>query len=639
MDFTWQQEIDLYRKIRSGIILEGNVNDLQPYGSKSDFELVSLDSYLYNYLYDKGYRIIIFFNHIEGFLPYNKPKEFEAFERLYKKIKNETPKNDPSRSEVNTDSSKSNLVEISISKIIGDDRVSKFSKALEIITTLLENKEQPIAFVMNHASRYTTDHQNLTDSEAYLFTELKVALSKRNVPVNPENKTEKLANMVFLVADRVHDLPAWFYLNNPMIRTVNIPQPDREIRRHFIMNNFSKMYGSTEIKDTKEREALIDQFSGITEGINNSGLFDLRSIMEREKIPLRKMRDGVNLLKYGVQENPWDNDHLKRRIHHMAIDLEKRVKGQEEPIQEVTDIITRAIYGMSGLTHSNSRVKPRGIMFFAGPTGTGKTELAKAIAEWIFGTEEAIIRFDMTEFQASQTDQRLLGAPPGYVGYEAGGELTSAVRAKPFSVLLFDEIEKANITILDKFLQILEDGRMTDGRGETVYFSDTIIIFTSNLGMTKKDEKGETIIQAGKFKDNYPGYKKQILDVITDEFKDRIQRPELLNRMGENVIVFKHIYEDVAKRIADRQIERIIERIREDLKIHIKLEKSAKETLYGLLSLVQEKGGRGVSNIMEKHLVNPLARVIAKNKISEGDMLIITQIETVDGVSTLQVQS
>ena len=169
------------------------------------------------------------------------------------------------------------------------------------------------------------------------------------------------------------------------------------------------------------------------------------------------------------------------------------MRGQRPAVTKTIDILMRSVMGLTGAQARASGNRPRGVLFFAGPTGVGKTELAKTLTQLIFGDERAYIRFDMSEFAEEHTGARLLGAPPGYIGYDAGGELTNAVREKPFSVVLFDEIEKAHPRILDKFLQILEDGRLTDGRGETAYFSEAILVFTSNLGITVEDEHGRRV--------------------------------------------------------------------------------------------------------------------------------------------------
>ncbi len=195
--------------------------------------------------------------------------------------------------------------------------------------------------------------------------------------------------------------------------------------------------------------------------------------------------DAVRRYKVGVTEDPWQKvDHAK--IRGAVSFIGKRVKGQEHAVTHMLDIVKRAVTGV-GRTRSGA---PRGVAFLAGPTGVGKTELAKTITNLLFGDESAYIRFDMSEFSAEHADQRLIGAPPGYVGYDVGGELTNAIREKPFSVVLFDEIEKAHPRILDKFLQILDDGVLTSGRGERVYFSEALLIFTSNLGIFSLDECG-----------------------------------------------------------------------------------------------------------------------------------------------------
>lgn len=219
---------------------------------------------------------------------------------------------------------------------------------------------------------------------------------------------------------------------------------------------------------------------------------------------------------------------------------------------------------MSGLQHS-SHTKPKGILFFAGPTGTGKTETAKTLAEKLFGDESCCIRFDMSEYGQSHSDQKLLGAPPGYVGYEAGGQLTNAVRENPFSILLFDEIERAHPSIFDKFLQILEDGRMTDGQGNTVYFSECIIIFTSNLGIFTRNAMGSREANVTSEME-YPEVQKKVRQAIENYFKLELGRPEILNRIGENIIVFDFIRQPVAEIILDAQVNKIIKNLAADRK-------------------------------------------------------------------------
>ena len=192
----------------------------------------------------------------------------------------------------------------------------------------------------------------------------------------------------------------------------------------------------------------------------------------------------------------------------------------------------------------------KSILFLSGPTGTGKTELAKSLAEWLFDSKEKCLRFDMSEYAQAHSDQKLFGAPPGYVGYEAGGQLTNAVKANPFSVLLFDEIDKADSSILDKFLQILEDGRLTDGKGETVHFSDTLIIFTSNIGTTNF-KYGDDI--------NYEEYCNKYKEEIKTFFTTK-SKPEIMNRIGENFLFYKFISREAGREIADKQLTNIKEK-------------------------------------------------------------------------------
>jgi ATP-dependent Clp protease ATP-binding subunit ClpA len=183
----------------------------------------------------------------------------------------------------------------------------------------------------------------------------------------------------------------------------------------------------------------------------------------------------------------------------------------------------------------------------------------QTVTSLLFNDESSYIRFDMSEFSAEHADQRLIGAPPGYIGYDAGGELTNAIRERPFSVVLFDEIEKAHPRILDKFLQVLDDGVLTSGRGERVYFSEALILFTSNLGIYRLNERGERILNVAQSED-YSSVQQKVRSEIDKHFKQVINRPELLNRMGENVIVFDFVREKVAVEIFDAMVANTLER-------------------------------------------------------------------------------
>jgi ATP-dependent Clp protease ATP-binding subunit ClpA len=269
------------------------------------------------------------------------------------------------------------------------------------------------------------------------------------------------------------------------------------------------------------------------------------------------------------------------------------------------DIVKRAITGVGAGRRGG---RPRGVAFLAGPTGVGKTELAKAITELLFGDDSAYIRFDMSEFSAEHADQRLIGAPPGYIGYDAGGELTNAIREKPFSVVLFDEIEKAHPRILDKFLQVLDDGVLTSGRGDRVYFSEAFIVFTSNLGIYKLSDAGRPVANVTP-DDPLPEVQRKVSGEIERYFNHVLNRPEILNRLGKNIIVFDWIRQPVATRILDQMIADTLKGVAEQ-DIAVDISDAARAALAETCLADLSNGGRGIRNQIEAHLVNPLARAL-----------------------------
>ena len=298
------------------------------------------------------------------------------------------------------------------------------------------------------------------------------------------------------------------------------------------------------------------------------------------------------------------------------------------------DIVKRAVTGVGAPRRGN---RPRGVAFLAGPTGVGKTELAKTLTSLLFGDDSAYIRFDMSEFSAEHSDQRLIGAPPGYIGYDVGGELTNAIREKPFSVVLFDEIEKAHPRILDKFLQILDDGVLTSGRGDRVYFSEAFIIFTSNLGIYRLDPDGTRVanVTSG---DPFPEVQAKVRAEIERHFKVVLNRPEILNRIGENVLVFDFIRADIANQIFDGMIESILAGVAEAQGITVTMDASSRERIRELCLADLSNGGRGIRNKVEMHLVNPLARALFDADARPGGRYEIRGVDAdPGGVTTLHL--
>ncbi len=300
----------------------------------------------------------------------------------------------------------------------------------------------------------------------------------------------------------------------------------------------------------------------------------------------------------------------KEKLLRMEENLRKRVVGQEEAAEVVANAVRRS---RAGLADPN---RPIGSFLFLGPTGVGKTELAKALAEFLFDSEQAMVRIDLSEYMEKHSVSRLIGAPPGYVGYDEGGQLTEAVRRRPYSVVLCDEVEKAAPEVLNVFLQLLDDGRLTDGHGRTVDFRNTILIFTSNLGarfLAEADLTGEKKARAG------------VSEAVREHFK-----PEFLNRLTAQAI-FNRLGKPELMKVVEIQIEHFCKLLAAK-NIHLKLSKKAKEYLSDV-GYDPIFGARPLKRAIERYLSDPLAKEVLGGSFSDGATIEVDAASNGEGLT------
>ena len=341
---------------------------------------------------------------------------------------------------------------------------------------------------------------------------------------------------------------------------------------------------------------------------------ELEGKIREQETRLASLQEHQRTLKEEVDEEDiaevvgkWTNIPVSRlmegeiqKLIHMEDRLHQRVVGQEEGINAVSNAIRR---GRAGLQDPN---RPLGSFVFLGPTGVGKTELARALAEFLFDDEQAMVRIDMSEYQEKHTVSRMIGAPPGYVGYDEAGQLTEAVRRRPYSVVLFDEVEKAHPEVLNVLLQLLDDGRLTDSKGRTVDFKNVVVIMTSNLGSQYIAEHSGDLAE---------GVRRQVTEALRQHF-----RPEFLNRIDE-VIFFHALGLEHMKRIVEIQLHGLLRRL-EDRKIRVEVSDAAKEFLVSE-GYDPAYGARPLKRTIQRQLLDPLAMRVLEGEFREGEQVMV----------------
>lgn len=694
----WQKDFDSWFDVYSSFVLEGLVDDLQPYAESEDAPVQYLP--VYDYLAkvygamnpnENRRKLVIIYDPTESELLKFKIcddvgmpiiEEPTGDENANTNEEQEAPAN-PSDITIDTDvklqygkklsqrfydilhnENIANLLighdsegpSLDIAKMhyaisYDSERTDSFVDTIKDKLTTIFNigeeysdEENGYLFIFKMGSRLLSrdgDGGGLSPDELMIFREL---LSLAQAIENDEKLNGK--HKLVILCNATKDLPKWFVdeVNNPYIKVVTISKPSEENRINLFNEVVRNQHGSEclteefnqkfqemeeEARNNGKTNPFYTKFLAYTNDFSTKQLLHYADFLKTHPLSdPTKIGFSVSTFQVGDMTNPWDDEEKVQKLLAIKETVSKKIQGQDFALDTVQAILKRAALGIDRDENPNA---PRAILFLAGPTGTGKTEICKQIAEKIFGSEDRMVRFDMSEYGEKESDQKLFGAPPGYIGYEEGGKLTNAIKKEPFSLVLFDEIEKAHNSILDKFLQILGDGRLTDGKGETVRFTDTIIAITSNAGVlqfsdpnmtpadikrlmndeeppkhqvsikTIIDRENEILAQKGEIspedeEEIYNELKEHLRYNVKAYFHCQLKRPELYGRVEDSIVYYNYIGRNSVSKIVNSKIKSVSKTAENNFLMHIEVPDSVKSAIAEFCQCehVRGIGARGI---------------------------------------------
>ena len=696
----WQVDFDSFFNVFNTFIIDGNIDDIQPMIQPDDsLEYVRLDEYLIQTLSENredDKKCVVVYDptesddkrfHISGefteTLKENNDSDAEPeYERVYsdrlaQHFWDILHQDDLEEQMIGHNAGGATLDMARIhyavtenGRMSPNELISAFRGFWDGLNTEGGARSTGYVFVIKMTSRLLSHGatNGLESGELLLFRQL-LNISQ-NIVSNPEHK-------IIVLANKATDLPMWFTddIQNPFVKRLTIDPPTEDNKKAFFDMliaeeafgaEFNEKYraaialregetlrpGETE---TLSEKKIKRKFLAYTNDFTMKKLQYYQEYLQQGNPVASPDHLGysVSSFKAGVLENPWEREDKVRDILNITEVVKKKIKGQDHALETVQNILTRAAIGLGRADNPNA---PRVVLFLAGPTGTGKTEICKQLAEAIFGSEDRMIRFDMSEYGQEHADQKLFGAPPGYIGYEEGGKLTNAMKREPFSLVLFDEIEKAHGSIMDKFLQILGDGRLTDGKGETVSFTDAIIAFTSNAGLTSptpQDAYEAEKIQKAMGGDR-PADREVNMQVViemeqnnksADEIYEQVcayfrynvkhyfcctlGRPELYGRIEDSLVYYNYIGKDAVSTICKAKVDALIEAAVDKYKLNAVTYDAAvfdKIVEHCQTERVRSMGARGigkaVGTVFEGSLANAIKPYVtfARNELSPADL-------------------
>lgn len=582
----YNQELNYFKGIKSCFIIEGNIDDIYPiYDNENKIikkfaSLLNLLSGIFDFELEKGKTNLLYCDANIGF---GNPLYSNTASLIIKKYEKLT---EDEKDIIRNINGKPKKEHHSSHKVILNSEIIR--KALTEPINAEEN-ENPVTVVLDNASRLCVNSESLNVDESVIFSNIQYAIQNAYI-----------GNTLILICEKADDLPDWLRKNSN-IKKITIPPPSRDIREAFIKTHISLK----EDDDEKSFDKLID----FSDKLQLSELSQINMLYQNSECTLN---DAMMIYRFGVKEKLWLQ--MKERINNMNIEqeLSKRIKGQKHAISAVANAVRKVSNGMNNLSSNSSNAQPPIRALFAGPTGVGKTEMIKALSEIVYADERAIVRFDCGEYSTEGSEGKLIGSPPGYVGYGNSGELITALKQNPNCILLFDEIEKAHDRVFTLLLGLLDDGRVTSGDGETIYASDAMIFFTSNVGIAKiiKEPTGEKkkIVNVG------PSASHEELEEIIIKEINNYFKPEFIGRLSD-IIAFDYLGESVAIEIMKLKVENIVRNLYEQNKLTLIVNDSVIDYLTSCCKQEENRmyGGRSIKNLVEKTLENSVCSFVVSH--------------------------
>jgi hypothetical protein len=586
---AWIRELRMSLAVYPQVLLTGNVRDhyLLPIDGSGDCEPLTLDGVIERICEEEGFSELLVHDLVRD--------EFDP------RPLGEGPWRRPQ----------------GLTSMAADESPEDRGRMRRILREIVTHPGSPIGLVFPYAARLGEQDPDPEGAARLLYVTAE-ALGHQAVPVTVPGRDATLYNTVFWVVERQEQLAAEFAVDSRRLRVISIPDPPIEQRLAAARHAVRMLPDVPPELAAQGARTLADN----THGMRNREILSVGMMARHQRVTADRLDEAARLYRIGVVDNPWAGPTLRRKIIDAEERLNRQVIGQTAAVAKTVAIFKRSAAGLTGAQSASSPNRPRGVLFLSGPTGVGKTELAKGIAQLILGDDAEPIRFDMSEFAQEHARERLIGAPPGYVGHRAGGELTNAVRAHPISVLLFDEIEKAHPLVFDLFLQILEDGRLTDGRGSTVHFTECMLIFTSNLGVAGRDAEGTDYRLT--YTDDVQEVRDALRRAFDTFFDDVIRRPELRNRFGDGFVPMGFIQPDQVSAILDKSVRAVADRMRRVHRAEMSIDDEAMDVLRLFAIDKLSHGGRGINNAVEVALINPLSGELFDRPAKPGETITVT---------------